>query len=402
MRKYYDILDSTGGVGGDKLPEPPKNYNPLSVQQRADWNGFLDYANKQKVNLSDPKVQATTLAQYKKANPSFSVTADQIPAIQYEAYQLRKGNSFGSLDSKQLNYIRQGMNPNYLNADTTNLSKLYYPQMGNYGTDLEKYYVSKFGPNTTITPRPDFNDPKARLNYLKTIAAQPGNNFVHGRGDYILNVNKVPQYGTETFHDSAAKAAAKVGLDPALLYSSAQEEGASGLVPDEKGEIATADEQDKDYPVSGFANYGLDNFHGNFKEMVKRGYLPANFDYKPEKNTNELGQKVMSGIFRNTEDAMMAKAAYVRLEQDNLDDWTKKNGISNLSPTARQFFTLIAFNGGPGTAHKLINYYKSKGLLDGDKFLQSPPDKSVDPGGAFGHVLPRLQMANLLRKEKYF
>lgn len=433
MKKYYDILDSGGG-GDDKLPPPqPKGYIPLSVSDRAAWNGFLDYASKQNgVNLSDPKQQAGLLASYKKANPNFSITPDKIPAIQYEAYQLRKGDSFGNLNAKQLDYIRQGMQPNFLNADTNNIGKLYYPQKGSFGTDVEGYYNSKFnsgGTQTTdnpkatkvqvgqvnqpappptalpagATPRPDMNDSTARLKYLKTIAAQPGNDFVHGRGDYLLNVNKVPAYGTATFHDSAVKEANKLGLDPALLYSSSQEEGASGMVPDEKGNISTAEGTDPKYPVSGFANYGLDNFHDNFKEMVKRGYLPKDFDYKPDPNYNENKQKVMSGAFKTADDAMAAKAAYVKMEQDNLEDWSKKAGGGvQLSPTAKQFFTLISFNGGPGTAHKLINYYKSKGLLDGDKFLQVAPDKSVDPGGAYGHVLPRLQMANLLKKEAYF
>src|ERR1700743_383764 len=105
MRKYYDILDTNpGGGGGDKLPPPkPVSYVPLSVQDRAAWNGFLDYASKQNgANLADPKQQATLLAAYKKTNPNFSITADKIPAIQYEAYQLRKGDSFGSLGAKQL------------------------------------------------------------------------------------------------------------------------------------------------------------------------------------------------------------------------------------------------------------------------------------------------------------
>src|SRR6202012_2030668 len=201
MIKYYDILDANGGIGGDdKLPPPqPKGYVPLTVSDRAAWNGFLDYASKQNgVNISDPKQQAALLASYKKVNPNFSITPDKIPSIQYEAYQLRKGDSFGSLNAKQLEYLRGGFNPNFLNADVSNIGKTYYPQMGAYGTDLENYYNSKFnpsaakpvgqpanqtsgvaapaGPTTPVTsanrpagaiPLPDYTDPAARASYLQ-------------------------------------------------------------------------------------------------------------------------------------------------------------------------------------------------------------------------------------------
>lgn len=447
IRKFYiDDATDAGGGGGGNGPAAPKGYVPTTPDQRSQWNGFLDYAGKQGADLTDPKAQASLMTQYKKANPAFSITAEQIPAIQYEAYQIRKGDQFGKLGAKELGYIRQGLSPNFINADTNNIAKLYYPQMASHGTDIEGYYNSKFNPSaaqpvvqpgaatanpnvpnptsqatasrpgiwsteaqptaaapadrTGTIPLPNMEDPKSRLNYLHQMAQTHGA-FVHGRGDYILDVGKVPYQGTVPIAQSAASAAKKVGLDPALLYSSSMEEGVSGLFPDEKGLYGLPEhDENPDYPIDGYANFGLDNFHGNFKEMVKRGYLPKDLDYKPFPTKNEQGAKVVSALFKNPEDAMQAKAAYVRMEQDNLDDWAKKQGDVKLSPAARQFFTLIAFNGGPGRAHVLINYYKKKGLLEGDKFLQQAPDKSADPGGSYGNVLPRIQMADLLKKEK--
>lgn len=416
-------------------PNPPKGYRPTTAVQRSDWNAFLDYMGKQKDidTQKDPNAGITMLSAYRKQNPNFSITPEMLPNIQYEQQQFRKGDAFSTLTPAQLEAARTGMSPNFINQ--TDPYKSYYPQFKvgsqDFGTDVEAY--SKFksaqpaGPakkvqSTTVlqgatqvprpsydnlpegtTPRPNYDDPKSRIAYLQTLAKQPGNSFIHGRGDTILHIDDVPDGGIKTAKQTAIDSAQKVGLDPAILYSSAMEEGANGLFPDEKGKINAGEGTSDKYPISGFANYGLDNFHNNFKAMVAKGYLPKDFDYEKSPHTNEQNQPVVSANFKTPDDAMMAKAAYMKMEQDNLEDWAKtKGGGVQLSPTAKQFFTMISFNGGPGRAHQLINYYKSKGLLQGDKFLTVKPDKSVDPADSYGNVLPRLQMANLLRKEKYF
>src|SRR6185312_5334667 len=106
------------GPGDPKKPAPPQGYAPLSVQQRTDWNQFLDYLKGQgNVNLNDPQVGVNFLNQYKLNNPNFSITPEQIPFIQYEQSQLRKGDAFGNLSPDQLKALRAGMSPNYLNAN---------------------------------------------------------------------------------------------------------------------------------------------------------------------------------------------------------------------------------------------------------------------------------------------
>lgn len=254
---------------------------------------------------------------------------------------------------------------------------------------------------TPPIPLPNYDDPASRAKYLQTAKKRYGS-ILSGRGDTLIHVNEVPYGGIDTAKDSATKAAAKVGLDPALLYSSAMEEGMSGLFPDKNSQINTGEEEpDKDYPVNGFFNYGLDNFHDQFQTMVKKGYLPKDFDYKKDIQRNEQGQKVNSANFKTPDDALMAKAAYVKMEQDDIDDYAKKNNIE-LSPQARQFFTLINFNGGEGTGHRMIDYYKKKGLLDGDKFMDVAPDQGVRLAPSWKNVVPRVKMAQILKKEGLF
>lgn len=434
MRKYYDILDNPGGGGGGdpKSPTAPKGYAVTTPQQRTEWNGFLDYLDKQgvagKPDLDAPGAGLKYLQQYKKANPNISLTPEHIQNIQYEQYQLRKGEQFGSLNKMQLEHLRSGLAPAYLNRPLSDIngqinaatSKLYYPAGKSYGTDIEHYdsAIAQSPPATAAPANPAiaaiptpteaanasiYANHDTALKRTNQLATMPGNEFLHGRGDALINASYVPDTDKLSFRDASAKATKSVGIDPNMFWASAAEEGATGLIPDKKGNVNTDPDIDLNgkYPVSGFTNFGVDHFHDDFKNMVARGYLPKDFDYKKSVHTNERKEKVNSGDFKSVEDALTAKAAYIRMHQDNLDSWAKQAGVS-LSPVARQFFTYMSYNGGPGTAHKLINYYKSRGLLDGDKFLSQKPPHQLDPGDSYPKVLPRWQMAQLMNKEKLF
>lgn len=431
IRKFYIEDDGEGG-GSTPAVTAPQGYKVSTPDERTQWNSFLDYVGKQQgVNLdADPKAGVALLSQYKKANPNFSLTPNDLQRIQYEQYQLRKGDSFVNLKPEQLKYLRQGLPEAYLNRPVdvngvlnSNTAKLYYPQKTqgdkNYGTDVEGYINGISGNPAVASPTspvakqqtastPDiYSNHDTALQRVRQLGSIKGNEFLHGRGDALINANYTPSTDTQSFRDSSIQAAKGVGLDPSLFWASAAEEGATGLIPDKDGNITTGDESHVDvngkYPVDGFTNFGLDHFHDQFKELVKRGYLPKDFDYQKATIKNpENGEVVNSGNFKNVADALKAKAAFIRMEQDNLDDWTKKSGGVELSPTARQFFTVVAYNGGPGTAHKMINYYKSQGLLNGDKFLNAPPPKSIDPGDSYGKVLPRYKVAQLSKKEGIF
>jgi hypothetical protein len=174
MRKYYSILNEGGtGGGGDpnKLPPPqPKGYTPLTVQNRSDWNGFLDYLDKQKLggnpvlDKRDQTLGLQQMAAYKKANPNFSITPEMIPNIQYEQYQLRKGDSFPGLKPEELQYMRNGLSPAYMARPVSDpdawlgslTSKEYYPTAtradnhGNkysFGVNFEDYVRSLSDPS---------------------------------------------------------------------------------------------------------------------------------------------------------------------------------------------------------------------------------------------------------------
>ena len=254
-------------------------------------------------------------------------------------------------------------------------------------------------------PLPDYNNPASRLEYAKKFREKYGT-LMQGRGDTPLRINETPFGGTASAKELSIRAAKGVGLDPALLYASSMEEGMSGIFPDAKGEYDYSG--DENFPTQGSASFGLDNFVSRFPTFVKKGYLPANFKERFKINpakpgTNETND---SANYRTPDDALLAKAAFMKSNYDEVDDYIKKKGLT-LSPKARDFFALINYNAGSGTGQQMINDYNANGVLANDAFLKARPTsgkglKATSYAVPYENVIRRLQMQEALKKEGYF
>lgn len=254
-------------------------------------------------------------------------------------------------------------------------------------------------------PLPDYNKPESRLSYAKAFTQKYGP-LMSGRGDTPLRINEKPGYGSDTSKNLAIKAVGDSGIDPALLYASAMEEGMSGIFPHywkgwEKEGLQVDNSGDKEYPISGFKNFGLDTFSDNFAGLVKKGYLPADFKkkFKTVPSGNEQGEMVNTANFKDADSALMAKAAMMRMSRDDIDEFANKKGIK-LSPKARDFFTLVYYNGGSGNAEKMLQSYNQSGFLKNDKFLEKRPSESWKQ--IYENVIRRLKMSDALKQEGYF
>lgn len=161
--------------------------------------------------------------------------------------------------------------------------------------------------------------------------------------DIILNVSK------------------KTGLSPEFISASALQEGMNLAIryPDEVSQSYVDAKIDDKYPIDGFYNYGLDTFGDAYEKLKNKGYLPKDFDYKPYQAVNEKGQKVNTAAFRNNEDALTAKAAYLKDFMDNVKDMAKKKGVE-LDDRALKYFTVAAYNGGIGSASDMMDEMKGK------------------------------------------
>ena len=179
------------------------------------------------------------------------------------------------------------------------------------------------------------------------------------------------------------------------------EEGMRGLFPTAKNKGKIDYSGDDKYPISGMVSFGLDHFGERAKELEKNGYLPEGFskNYKTSPEVNEKKEKVTSANFKDLSSAVQAKAAMVKLSQDEIQKFAEQKKIP-LSEKAKEFFTLVNYNAGSGNAQKMLEEYSKKGYLDEDKFLDKQPSQYWT--GPYQNVIKRVKAANVLKSEGYF
>lgn len=207
------------------------------------------------------------------------------------------------------------------------------------------------------------------------------------------------------------KAAAKEGkIDPAELLPSAWVEGLNeaaihpGNVSDayenarqgfsisNKNVKNSQQKVDSDkFPVDGFYNYGLDTIGNNYPQLKK--YLPEGFDNRMQLYDayNEKGDKVKTAAFQTNKDALVAKAAFMNMEKDNITNYAKKQGV-DLDDKAKRYFTMAAFNGGAGSAQKMVKEYAA--AKDKNKFID---EGQTTLGQVHRNISPRMKMYDLAK-----
>lgn len=222
--------------------------------------------------------------------------------------------------------------------------------------------------------------------------------------------NRKFKYDNKTPKDVITSVAKKTGVNPYLLFSSSFQEGMNKALakPDEnENYLKSKGWFNEQFPVSGYDVYGLDTFGGRFDEFVKKGYLPAEFkdrftpidienDHMKSVKDPVTGkisrvpdpQLVKSADFKSHEDALMAKAAYLRSATDSVKNYAAKKGIT-LDENAANYFTLAAYNSGEGNAFKMLDKYK----LSSDK--KSFIEKG-DPSWQRVHVNVAPRMQNMI------
>jgi hypothetical protein len=259
-------------------------------------------------------------------------------------------------------------------------------------------------------PLPNYDDPKSRAQYAQNFYNQHPK-IGHGVGDTPLRINEVPDTDVDklTPKQMAVGASKNLGLDPALLYTSAMNEGMSGLWKDKNGQIPYSG--DDKYPISGYNSFGLDTFSDAFPGLVKKGYLPADFQKNfnkrvipPQDGDNKVS--VNSADFKDANSAMQAKAAMIKMNYDDIDSYAKQRKIA-LSPKARDFFALVDYNGGTGTGHNMLYDYYNNGYLEGDKFMDSRPTtgkglKADSYKQVYQNISQRLTMRDALVEQTLF
>lgn len=369
-----------------------EDIEPLDPVQRNDFNGLVDHAENNGTSVINPAV----LNDYKaNVNPKTTLTPEHIPIALNEVNNLKSGNPIAGMSASDASYIKSGMSHDYIG----NPYNIRYPLSSTHGTNLEGH-LDTTKPSSTI-PVPDYNNSDSRLNYAKQFTAKYGP-LMHGRGDTPLRINEKPDSGSDTAKNMATQVASKYGLDPATLYSSAMEEGMSGLFPDKTGKVDFSG--DEKHPISGYQSFGLDTFADKFPDLVKKGLLPADFASKFVKSvevpkSGDNSKSVNSANFADTDSALQAKAAMVKDFQNQTEQYAKKNNIP-LSDKGKEFFGLVGYNAGTGNMQKMMKEYQTKGYLKNDDFTTKNP--GTDWKQVHENISRRLLMADALKKEKLF
>jgi len=177
-----------------------------------------------------------------------------------------------------------------------------------------------------------------------------------GNKPLVYDNNKTP---TQLIKEVSAE----TKINPRLLYSSAWIEGMNkGVVKPDDASEAYVENADKkvfnqdEFPVDGFYNYGLDTF-GNKYEKLKK-YLPAGFEsrFHTYDTINEKNEKIKTAAFKSNKDALLAKTAMLKAEQDDINNYAKSKGLK-LDEDAVDYFTMASYNGGFGNAKKMLDEY---------------------------------------------
>lgn len=84
----------------------PKGFKPLTNQERGQWNNFIRFVREKgligstDLDQRDKSIGRALLAEYKKANPDFSITEARIPDVQYEFQLMKDTGSLPNVDSQ--------------------------------------------------------------------------------------------------------------------------------------------------------------------------------------------------------------------------------------------------------------------------------------------------------------
>lgn len=214
----------------------------------------------------------------------------------------------------------------------------------------------------------------------------------------MLKRGKLPM-DNKTAEDILKRVSQRSNIDMPFLAANAFQEGMNNMINQSSGK--SNDEfienighhTGEDYPVNGYEYYGLDTFGSIAPQLIKKGYLPKNFSFDTYNRTNEKKQDITTANFKNNEDALMAKAAFLKHVADNVRDYAAKKNIK-LEPKTEQYLTMSGYNGGFGNARIMIDELAS-GKFSQKDFVEKglTSRKGIDK-----NIRPRLKKMEIIDK----
>lgn len=187
--------------------------------------------------------------------------------------------------------------------------------------------------------------------------------------------------------DILRRASQRTGVPVDFLAANAFQEGMFEAIRTQNAEYGS-----DEFPVSGYIHYGMDTFGSNADRLKKKGYIPNELEYQDDFNQSEKGEDVQSANFRTNEDALVAKAAFLKDFRDSVVDYSNKKKLK-LEPKTEQYLTMAAYNGGIGNAMKMIDEL-SKGVSQKDFVEKGLTSRK----GVHKNIAPRMDKMALFRQ----
>lgn len=215
--------------------------------------------------------------------------------------------------------------------------------------------------------------------------------FKEKHGQYAANrswwgdmYNKEIGNNKERLGDVVLSTAKENNIDPKMLLGSFMEEGGYKLTYGKKDEYNGMD-------------IGLEDINEDYEKIKK--YLPKDFKNKIGTGKDKEGTYP---TFKDPKDMTTALAGYLNYYKDEVGKVAKEKGIK-LSPEAESFWTQVAYNSSKDlkvdNVRKMMDYYRSKGLLKDDKFLKEDNLGKDKYGSIYENARRRTDTVNALEKE---
>ena len=189
----------------------------------------------------------------------------------------------------------------------------------------------------------------------------------------------------------------KTGVNMAFLAGNSFQEGMNNIIT-KSGKNTEEDMfetygADREFPVGGYEYYGLDTFGTVAPELIKKGYLPKDFKYEAYNTGNEQGNTVTTANFKTNEDALTAKAAFIRHVQDGVKEYAGKKKLK-LDPKTGDYLTMSGYNGGMGNARMMIDELATGKFNQKDFVEQGQTSRQ----GVHKNIIPRMKKIGIIDK----
>ena len=206
--------------------------------------------------------------------------------------------------------------------------------------------------------------------------------------DRMLNRRKLP-IDNKTAREILSIVSNKSGVSMPFLAANAFQEGMNKMITKSAGKSNDdfleniPHDSSEEFPINGYAYYGLDTFGTVAPELIKKGYLPKDFSFDTYGTQNEKKQEVTTANFKSNEDALMAKAAFLKHITDSVRDYATKKNVK-LDPKTEEYLTMGGYNGGLGNARLMIDElatgkFNQKDYVEKGLTSRKGVDKNIRP-----------------------